>query len=232
MSKIKLLIEVDEYIYELAKDRQDKFPQLLNIAVANGIPYNPSDDCISREALKKDFELGHELGDMIYVGRVLDIIDNAPTVEPICPYLSDNEVKQPCLNSPCEKPQGDLISREALKEDFKSRLADCNEWMEKAKDKETKIRASAVKTFIAEVIMTIDNAPTVVVDCKNCDGYEAGYSAGVRDTERPQGEWIMFKDVQNVIKPILKRFYGASDSDIEYIIQEIEQKAYLEGGAE
>lgn len=34
----------------------------------------------------------------------------------------------------------------------------------------------------------IDNAPTVVVDCKNCDGYEAGYSAGVHDTERPQGE--------------------------------------------
>lgn len=53
---------------------------------------------------------------------------------------------------------GDL---DALKEDFKSRLADCNEWIEKAKDKETKIRASAVKAFIAEVIMTIDNAPTV-----------------------------------------------------------------------
>ena len=53
---------------------------------------------------------------------------------------------------------GDL---DALKEDFKSRLALCNEWIEKAKDKETKIRASAVKAFIAEVIMTIDNAPTV-----------------------------------------------------------------------
>lgn len=60
------------------------------------------------------------------------------------------------------KPNGDLISRSALKEDFKSRLAACNDWIEKAKDKETKIRARAVKTFIAEVIMTIDNAPTVV----------------------------------------------------------------------
>ena len=55
----------------------------------------------------------------------------------------------------------DLISREALKKDFKSRLADCNDWIEKAKDKETKIRASAVKAFIVEVIMTIDNASTV-----------------------------------------------------------------------
>lgn len=55
----------------------------------------------------------------------------------------------------------DLISRSALKEDFKSRLALCNEWIEKAKDKETKIRASAVKAYIVEVIMTIDNAPTI-----------------------------------------------------------------------
>ena len=55
----------------------------------------------------------------------------------------------------------DLISREALKKDFKERLAKCDEWIEKAKDKETKIRASAVKAFIAEVIMTIDNEPTV-----------------------------------------------------------------------
>ena len=55
----------------------------------------------------------------------------------------------------------DLISRNDLKEDMKSRLSKCNEWIEKAKDKETKIRASAVKAFICEVIMTIDNAPTV-----------------------------------------------------------------------
>ena len=59
----------------------------------------------------------------------------------------------------------DLISREALREDFKSRLALCNEWIEKAKDKETKIRASAVKAFIGEVIMTIGNAPAVNLFC-------------------------------------------------------------------
>lgn len=55
----------------------------------------------------------------------------------------------------------DLISRSALIENFESRLALCNEWIEKAKDKETKIRADATKHFICEVIMTIDNAPTV-----------------------------------------------------------------------
>ena len=49
----------------------------------------------------------------------------------------------------------DLISRSTLKEDMKSRLSACNEWIEKAKDKETKIRASAVKAFIAEVIRSL-----------------------------------------------------------------------------
>ena len=88
---------------------------------------------------------------------------------------------------------GDL---DALKEDFKSRLADCNKWIENAKDKETKIRASAVKAFIAEVIMTIDNAPTVF-DCRSCknNGNEREcvdcheYSNFVQYKERPQGEW-------------------------------------------
>ena len=72
-----------------------------------------------------------------------------------------------------ETPQGDLISREALRKDFKERLAKCDKWIEKAKDKETRIRASAVKAFIAEVIMTIDNAPTVYIttsNIPNCGG--------------------------------------------------------------
>lgn len=72
------------------------------------------------------------------------------------------------------RTNGDLISREALTEDFKSRLAACNEWIEKAKDKETKIRASAVKAFIAEVVMTIDNAPTVTPEKALIDKLKGG----------------------------------------------------------
>lgn len=98
--KIKLIVEVDEELYNAVKGSDCEFEKSLT-AIAHGTPYDP---------------------------------------------------------------KGDLISREALKEDFKSRLADCNEWIEKAKDKETKIRASAVKSYIAEVIMTIDNAPTVEPD--------------------------------------------------------------------
>ena len=61
-----------------------------------------------------------------------------------------------------------------------------------------------------EIFDIIDNAPTVeysfyqeayqtgyeegknekpTINCKDCDGYEAGYSAGLKDAERPQGEW-------------------------------------------
>ena len=42
-----------------------------------------------------------------FIGEIIMTIDNAPTVEPICPYLSDDEVKQPCLQAPCERPQGE-----------------------------------------------------------------------------------------------------------------------------
>ena len=98
----------------------------------------------------------------------------------------------------------DLISRSTLKEDMKSRLSACNEWIEKAKDKETKIRASVVKAFIAEVIMTIDNAPTVdTSDAKyreerDADAYETGFLQGhiegylkaEKNYARPQGEFV------------------------------------------
>lgn len=62
----------------------------------------------------------------------------------------------------------DLISREALKKDFEERNKACDKWIAKAKDKETKIRAEATKHFICEVIMTIDNAPTVCGNNPNC----------------------------------------------------------------
>jgi hypothetical protein len=38
------------------------------------------------------------------------------------------------------------------------------------------------------ILALIDNAPTVAVNCKDCDGYEAGYTAGVHDAIRPKGE--------------------------------------------
>ena len=41
----------------------------------------------------------------------IEEIDNAPTVELFCSYLSDGEVRQPCVEAPCkhERPQGEWI---------------------------------------------------------------------------------------------------------------------------
>lgn len=41
-----------------------------------------------------------------------------------------------------------------------------------------------------EIYQIIHESPTVAVNCNDCDGYEAGYSAGLKDAERPQGEWL------------------------------------------
>ena len=44
-----------------------------------------------------------------FICEVIMTIDNAPTVEPICPYLSDDEVKRPCLQAPCDRQKGEWI---------------------------------------------------------------------------------------------------------------------------
>lgn len=77
--------------------------------------------------------------------------------------------------------EGDLISRSALK---KAIFEYCRN------EKEILYHY----LYYKNIITLIDNAPTVAVDCKDCDGYEAGYSAGLKDAERPQGEWILNKD--------------------------------------
>lgn len=92
----------------------------------------------------------------------------------------------------------DLISRNDLKEDFKKRLSNAHKWLEKAKDEETKIRANAVITYICEVIMTIDNAPTVEPDNKYNIGFYDGFMSAKenieKEPERPQGKWIRYRD--------------------------------------
>ena len=72
-----------------------------------------TDDLISRSELKKAFEkvyplATNEMGGVVNK-QIYDIIDNAPTVELFCAYLSDGEVRQPCLEAPCkhERPQGE-----------------------------------------------------------------------------------------------------------------------------
>ncbi len=70
------------------------------------------------------------------------------------------------------EPKGDLISREDLKKDINS-LYEYDTYNEE------------FDAAVQSILNFIDNAPTVAVNCKDCDGYEAGYSAGLKDAERP-----------------------------------------------
>ena len=71
------------------------------------------------------------------------------------------------------------------------RLIDA-EALKKAIEKYRNLNCVSTSTIIGvrNVMYLIDNAPTVAVNCKDCDGYEAGYSAGLKDAERPQGEYV------------------------------------------
>ena len=72
---------------------------------------------IDADELKED--LRHYFTDGVLDGisaklafnQILHDIDNAPTVKLFCSYLSDGEVRQPCVEAPCkhERPSGERI---------------------------------------------------------------------------------------------------------------------------
>lgn len=72
----------------------------------------------------------------------------------------------------------DLISRKVLKDSLKEYFSDGI------------LDSVSAKVSFNMILMKIDEipTPTTMVDCKHCDGYEAGYSAGLRDAERGKNE--------------------------------------------
>ena len=118
-----------------------------------------SDDLISRSALKKEFD------------------DKCAYECAICKYAKDFAPCKLIDNAqPVEKPQGDLISREAFRE---------------------QLNRAYEYTELGEVIEMLDNAPTVDTTCPNCDsGYAQGYSDGYLKgkEERPKGRWVKEED--------------------------------------
>ena len=82
---MKLIIDIPENVIEGAKSSPNYYPtyhfEKIWRAIANGIPYEPKGDQISREALKKYARVvfDKDLGRL----RVVDVsdIDNAPSVD-------------------------------------------------------------------------------------------------------------------------------------------------------
>ena len=67
---------------------------------------------IDADLLKEKIEIEYNNNVGSYCDGLLgaeELIDNAPTVELFCSYLSDSEVRQPCIEGPRkhERPQGD-----------------------------------------------------------------------------------------------------------------------------
>ena len=125
MSKVKVIVELDEKDYELAK--ADKIPSMglecrhVLVAVRDGELYDGSiGDCISREALTAEIEKvednydGYEPNDLgKFMNKVHEIIDNAPTVPQVTVFTESTDEKaiedmktelQSVLDN--ERPQG------------------------------------------------------------------------------------------------------------------------------
>lgn len=117
---MKLIIDIPYEAYytfkcELGKGNLNALAEI----VANGTPYNPSGDAISREALKEqinatDFDFGDYYDNTEEIRkRVCEVIDNAPTVEAYTPEQVKDLVD---LNKKLseERPRGEWINREAI----------------------------------------------------------------------------------------------------------------------
>lgn len=79
MSKIKLIVEIEKRTYELLKEKSDNIAESI---IANGTPYNPSGDAISRSDLKDKMKKAEEQADTfeMLVEFYEQIIDNAQAV--------------------------------------------------------------------------------------------------------------------------------------------------------
>jgi hypothetical protein len=93
-----------------------------------------------------------------------------------------------CDGCGANKPIGDSISRSVLTKELRERLVACNDWEEQAKDKETRIRANAVKTFICEMFMLLKEIPTV--EPERTQGKSISLEDGLKKARR--GNYVIY----------------------------------------
>ena len=94
---MKRIIEIEESLYSTIMCTPHS-PVLGWHEIAQSVPYNPSEDCISREWVKTNFakEFFKAIGSgndtpFEVFGTVKKVIDNAPTVEPRIEYGTDGQ---------------------------------------------------------------------------------------------------------------------------------------------
>jgi len=110
---MKIIIDIPEKVVTAIQNGED-YRYDIHTAIAQGIPYEPKGDLISREALKKAItDATYNFEQIpIRVDKVQEIIDNAPTIERphgkwIMVKNSDGNLKcYECSN--CGKHQGHI----------------------------------------------------------------------------------------------------------------------------
>ena len=87
----------------------------------------------------------------------------------ICPFLKrevDGNVERGGKPFACPlvsvSPHGRLIDADTFATEMKKRQEEAGKWLKEAKDQETAVRADAVLSFLCEVKLTLDAAPTII----------------------------------------------------------------------
>lgn len=80
-----------------------------------------------------------------------------------CSYIPNFRKERPkwCHLVPVP-PHGRSIDADAFAAEMKKRQEEAGKWLREAKDRETAVRADAVLSFLCEVKLTLDAAPTII----------------------------------------------------------------------
>lgn len=121
---MKRIIEIPDKIVKAIQNGED-YRYDIHTAIAQSIPYNPSGDCISREALRKEVteKVTHTTVDgHLAKNKAIQLIDNAQAVEYTFEEAFQKTVCENRLYCPA-RPKGEWINH---RNDYGHNIADCS----------------------------------------------------------------------------------------------------------
>lgn len=186
---MKRIIEIPDEVVKAIQNGED-YRYDIHTVIAQSKPYDDSGDHISRSEIRKAIEelpnanpsYSHTC-DVVERDEVFEIIDNAQAVE-ITEEQAINKLHETGWLIEHDKemttrPQGDCISREALKEAISKVVTE--------ERKEDERWAAGLRYALT----LIDNAQAISLPDEQIaweQGYEAGLAQGKQD--RQKGEWL------------------------------------------
>ena len=113
-------------------------------------------------------EGGKLMDELVKVLRETDFSDGCPCeAEPMCASADCIIAQAADAIEELQKrvppvPHGRLIDADAFAAEMKKRQGEAGKWLREAKDRETAVRADAVLSFLCEVKLTLDAAPSII----------------------------------------------------------------------